>query len=243
MKRCARYFAYVITVFVLMALLVLGSNFIRGTITHFFIGLEYFAKDYQYTFQALTSLGVLSILLVWWRQKKEDRERLNKNLASVSIVDVTPDGVVTIKNTAGLDGTSLLVSVYRPFDFEHMFSNENYMKYVANGPDGYREKLEALHNPNYPVWATDATLDINLSIGEIARFHLKDIQQDLIPGEHQKWIHFAPLKIIITEPISKITVTKYMLFRFSSSVLRQDHDTFLKNNLHPYDTWALLYSR
>jgi hypothetical protein len=188
--------------------------------------------------QFFTALGVLGILFTWWQWKNKEHENLVKNLSSISITGIEADGTAEIKNTSIIDGSDLFVEVYKPHNFENPYGNEEFMKYVANSEENYKDKKRKIINFDSINWNPEASLSVRLSIGEVAKFHLKDIQKEKL------FVHFAPIKIEIRSSPAKIPEKiRFMLFQFSSSELRRsEYGDFIKNSLHPYDKWLLTTS-
>lgn len=204
----------------------------------FFNKLERLTKDYQYTFQALAVPGsVLVFVATWWRWKIREKQSLMRMLSSIS-VSVNSDAVAEIKNTSSVDGAEVIVRVYRPYNFEEAEKNKEFLKYVAGNKEEYLMKRELLIKRRLVNWEKDSILNAKLAIGESVNFHLKNIQ------EEKRFIHFAPIKIGISLDVNNAQEVKqkYMLFRFAHLGLRENSDDFLKNRVHPYGKWSLVYS-
>ncbi len=230
-------------ILILIALFVPASNALRDLFAVLLDGIKFFAKDYEYVFQMLAPLSLLGILLTWLYNRKVDHDHLQRNLASISIIDVSEDAIATIKNTSGVLGTDLLIKVYKPADFERPYGNETYLQYVANNEVFYRDKLKSLRNPQLISWESFPTIEARLFISEQIDFHLKDTGREVKENESEKWIHFAPIKIIVKDPNSDFEITRYMVFRFAHKSLTLDSDDFMKCELHPYGRWVLVYSQ
>ena len=210
--------------------------------------LENFAKDHKNTFQALASFGIFTIPLAWWKWKNKERETLTRNLSSIS-VKVFPDSVAEIKNTSNIEGSELLVRLYKPHNFgergkNHKFyKNHEFLKYAAVDKKDYFQHRKLLSDSKSIEWNKSPFLTANLSIGEIAQFHLKDIQDDEKP-----FIHFAPIRIVTRSRKLFAEIEpkeKYMLFQFTDKTVRDVSidDSFLRDQLHPYGKWILVCSK
>lgn len=170
MKRLTYCVLIASVAFVTLAIFKPISELAWAIFRNFFLKLEMFSYDFKNTFQAITSLGILSIPITWWYQNKQKHEKIIRNLTSISIVSVSSDAIADIKNTSTVDGSSLQIKIYKPKDQE-------FLKCVANSEDIYRSKKDLLLNPDYVLWESAPSMDVSLSIGEIAQFHLKDIQE------------------------------------------------------------------
>ncbi len=203
--------------------------------------LDYFSSRYENVFQAIASLGIFIIPLTWWQWKKKEKEALSRSLSSISVIDIDASAIAVIKNTSNIDGSILFIKIYKPFDFERFEKNGEFLKYVAGCQEHYAEKKKNLIKFGGINWAEPA-LCAKLSIGESLSFHLKDVQ------EVSKFVHFAPVKIEISLSESdneEKPIIKYMLFEYASSELRTatSADDFMKNQLHPYNKWHLIFSK
>jgi hypothetical protein len=243
MKKLSYKIFISISVLLLIAFFVPVSNGIRSVFKLLLDDIKLFAIDYQYVFQMLAPLSLLGVLSAWIYQRKTERERLDRNLASISITNINSEAVITIQNTSGVEGTDLLIEVYKPLDFEQPYGNENFMRYVANSQPSYESKLKLLRNHEPVIWESRPVVEARFFIGEKVDFHLKDIKQGISSTETEKWVHFAPIKIIIKVPNSSVWVTRYIVFRFAHEDLRGDSDGFMSTSLHPYGSWTLIYSK
>ncbi len=208
----------------------------------FIKGIEHFAKHYQHTIQAMAVLisliGIpIAWFVSWWKMKKRSLEILEMNLVSISVINVSSDAIAEIKNTSAVDGSDLLVRVYKPIDFESVNKNPDFLKYVANSKQDYTKKKKILSNYSNISWNPEPILNAQMSIGESVKFHLKDI------NEEKYFVHFAPVKIEISERSDRVNRTKYILFRYASVGVRSlGFDNFITNELHPYNKWTLIFS-
>ena len=168
-----------------------------------------------------------------------ERNTLIKNLSSISITDVDNNAVAKIKNTSIVDGSNLFVKIYKPNNFENPIKNEEFLKYTAATEDDYKEKRQQISNFEAVSWNKEPILRAQLAIGETAIFHLKDCK------ETRFFMHFAPIKIIISSAeYNKERNIRYMLYQFSSpELIESANDDFMKNKLHPYGEWILVYSK
>lgn len=241
MKRYCKNLSFVLLIILVIYPVVFLSgvfwNYLGSPVGIFLNNLEKLTKDYQYTFQALGSLGILGIPFTWYQWKKKEQEGLRRNLSSIS-VDVNLEAVAEIKNTSSVDGSELLIKVYKPYNFEDANKNEEFLKYVAISKKDYLEKSKSLIKYDLISWSPDPSLVAVLSIGEIAKFHLKNLQEEL-------FVHFAPIKIIISSNNSfGEPKEKYMLFRFVNEKLRNiPGDNFIQTEMHPYGSWTLINSK
>jgi len=206
--------------------------FSQWTIKHvgiFFIGLNKLTNDYQYIFQALTSLGVIGIPITWWRWKKEERENITRNLSSISITEITSDGIAYIKNTSSIDGSDLCVKIYKPKELEIEG------KYKENDSDKISTKQEELsENIENEDWEKEHCLNLQMSIGEVSFFHIKHTN---LEGEKYKYIHFAPIKIEVKHShLKNFKMEKYLLFRLIPN-------NFSNDDFHPHDKWVIIFSK
>ncbi len=217
----------------LLLLLIFGSFFLLR-INY----IESIAASYEQTINLLGLLSLISILSTYFYQKKKSQENIEKNLSSISLIDIDSNATASIKNTSSVDGSILNVKIYKPLNIEKAIKNSNFTLFASNSQLSYEENFRRLtSSKDLTTWENTPRLECDLSIGEVTKLHLKNLE------EESYFCHFAPIKIITTSPTGKVS-TKIMLFRYAASGLRKTQiDPFIKEDLHPYDEWTLIYSK
>ena len=237
MKSCIdsvkKYWWLFAFIFLLYPLVVFSEflwHHFAGILGSFFMGIEELARKYKNSVQLILVIGVIGGFWKFLYDRKQERER---NLASVSIINVRDDGVATIQNTSS--SSILRVKVCRPRNFEKAES-ETFLGYTARSEKDYKEKVSSLKNTsNWENICWEKILEADLFIGEKTSFHIKNVAD-----EDGALVHFAPIWIEIrlrgngSEP-----KMKRVLFRYVSKNL-QNSEGLGKDKYHPYGKWIRL---